>query len=104
MEKAFKALSESTRLELFLIINASPSICLCHLEDCFNLSISNLSRHLKELDSISLISSYKEGKWKYYSVTEYGQKFIKFINSILDEQTKNKFEQSLKLLKDSKKC
>lgn len=104
MEKAFKALSETTRLELFLIINASPDICLCNLEECFSLSISNLSRHLKELDSVGLISSYKKGKWKYYSITEYGQNFITFINSILDEQTKNKLEQSLKLLEESKKC
>lgn len=104
MEKAFKALSETTRLELFLIINASPNICLCNLEECFSLSISNLSRHLKELDSVGLISSYKKGKWKYYYITEYGQNFITFINSFLDEQTKNKLEQSLKLLEESKKC
>jgi DNA-binding transcriptional ArsR family regulator len=104
MEKAFKALSETTRLELFLIINASPHICLCNLENCFNLSISNLSRHLKELDSVGLISSYKKGKWKYYNVTERGQKFITFINAILDENTKNKLEQNLKLLENTKKC
>lgn len=104
MEKIFKALSEVTRLELFLIINASPDICLCNLEYCFNLSISNLSRHLKELDSVELISSYKKGKWKYYSITEFGQKFITFINSILDEPTKNKLEHSLKSLEESKKC
>lgn len=104
MEKAFKALSETTRLELFLIINASPDICLCNLEDCFSLSLSNLSRHLKELDSAGLVSSYKKGKWKYYSVTEYGQVFVTFTNSIIDELTKNKLEENLKLLERAKKC
>lgn len=104
MEKAFNALSETTRLELFLIINAIPNVCLCNLEDCFNLSVSNLSRHLKELDSVGLISSCKKSKWKYYSVTEYGQTFITFINSIIDEPTKAKLELSLKLLEGVKQC
>ena len=104
MEKAFKALSEITRLELFLIINALPNLCLCNLEGCFSISISNLSRHLKELDSAGLISSYKKGKWKYYGITEYGHAFITFINLLIDEQTKNKLEQNLKLLKETSLC
>lgn len=104
MEKAFRALSETTRLELFLIIHASPDICLCNLEDCFSLSISNLSRHLKELDSALLISSHKKGKWKYYNLTDYGHTFIKFINSIVDKSTKAKLIQNLKLLETTPKC
>lgn len=104
MEKAFKALSETTRLELFLIINALPNICLCNFEGCFNLSISNLSRHLKELDSAGLINFYKKGKWKYYSITKHGQAFVTFINSIIDESIKSKLEQNLKLLEEGKKC
>lgn len=104
MEKIFKALSDTTRLELFLIIHATPNICLCNLEDCFSLSISNLSRHLKELDSVDLISSYKKGKWKYYSVTEYGSGFITFINSICDNAIKTKLEHNLKLLNCRKVC
>jgi len=103
MGKTFKALSETTRLELFLIINASPDICLCHLENCFNLSISNLSRHLKELDAAGLISSFKKGKWKYYSITEYGQVFVTFTNSLVDESTRNKIEDNLKLLEEAKR-
>jgi DNA-binding transcriptional ArsR family regulator len=104
MEKAFKALSETTRLELFLIINALPDICLCHIEDCFSLSISNLSRHLKELDSAGLISSYKKGKWKYYKITEYGQLFVGFINSIIEEPLKVKLELKIDLLKGANQC
>lgn len=104
MEKAFKALSETTRLELFLIINVSPDICLCNLDNCFSLSISNLSRHLKELDYAGLISSYKKGKWKYYSVTEYGQTFVTFINSIIDKSTKAKLKQNLELVLGTRKC
>lgn len=104
MEKAFKALSETTRLGLFLIINSSPEICLCNLEGCFNLSISNLSRHLKELDSAGLINYYKKGKWKYYSITDYGRLFVIFINTNIDENTKLKLEQNLILLECGRQC
>ena len=104
MEKAFKALSDTTRLDLFLIINSFPEICLCNLEDCFNLSLSNLSRHLKELDSAGLIDYYKKGKLKYYSVTDYGHSFVIFVNTNMHENTKLKLEQNLKVLEEARLC
>lgn len=104
MEKAFKALSDTTRLELFLIIAEMPNICLCNLEFCFSLSISNLSRHLKELDSAGLINSYKGGKWKYYFITEYGRIFVEFIKSAIDEEAKTKLRQNIDLLKEARQC
>lgn len=76
MDKIFKALGDKTRLDLLLIIDNLPNICLCDLESCFTLSKSNLSRHLKELNNAGLLDITKKGKWKYYSVSDLGQDLV----------------------------
>lgn len=92
MDKVFKALGDKTRLEILLLINLHPSICLCHLECCFELSNSNLSRHLKELEQVNLITYKKITKWKHYQLSSLG------IN-IVDLITKNTDTRLLELIK-----
>ncbi|MFC4891739.1 ArsR/SmtB family transcription factor [Pseudofrancisella aestuarii] len=95
MEKIFKALGDRTRLDILLLISLNPDICLCHLENCFELSNSNLSRHLKELEQSGLVTSYKKTKWKHYQLSDIGNELAELIikiddkNSLL-EQIKNK--------------
>lgn len=94
MEKIFKALGEKNRLEILLIISLNPDICLCHIEDCFELSNSNLSRHLKELEQSGLVTSRKAAKWKHYQLSSIGNALVGFIikndEQNLLEQTKIK--------------
>ncbi len=85
MEKIFKALGDKTRRELLLIISNHSQICLCELESAFNLSTSNLSRHLKELEGAKLLSSEKVGKWKHYKISDLGSKSVEFICSVDSE-------------------
>jgi DNA-binding transcriptional ArsR family regulator len=92
MEAEFKALSEIVRLDLFLIISKSPEICLCDLEKFFTLSMSNISRHLKELESANLITFYKKGKWKYYLISDRGKVFVNFINSNMNEKMQSRLK------------
>ena len=82
MEKIFKAIGDKTRLEILLIIYLNTDICLCHIEDYFDLSNSNLSRHLKELDQVGLVTSYKTAKWKYYHVSPTGRHLVETIKKI----------------------
>lgn len=97
MEKIFKALGDRTRLETLLLMNQQPQLCLCHLEDFFELSNSNLSRHIKELEQNGLIRFKKQGKWKHYTVTELGTNCIELINKTnlitLSETAKDKIKE-----------
>lgn len=79
MEKIFKALGDKTRLEILLLISLNPDICLCHIEDCFELSNSNLSRHLKELEQSGIVISRKLSKWKHYQLSSIGNALVGFI-------------------------
>lgn len=92
MDKAFKALGDKTRLELLLIINELPDICLCDLVAHFLLSGSNLSRHLKELHQANLLEVDKKGKWKYYRISLFGNEFVKLVLA----QSEPSFLQSIK--------
>lgn len=87
MEKIFKALGDRTRLEILLLISLNPDICLCHLENCFELSNSNLSRHLKELEQSGLITSYKKTKWKHYQLNDIGNELAKLIIKVDDQSS-----------------
>jgi ArsR family transcriptional regulator len=104
MENYFKALSDKTRLEMFLLISINTDICLCKIEECFNLSNSNLSRHLKELERSKLIESNKQGIWKHYTITTLGQQFIKFINKLDNQTLLNRINAKNALLSKDKNC
>ena len=105
MEKIFKAIGDRTRLEILLIIYFNPNICLCHIEDYFDLSNSNLSRHLRELDQAGLVTSYKTTRWKYYQISTTGSYLVETIkkidseNVLLDE-VKTKIELINKIEKE----
>ena len=94
MEKIFKALGERTRLEILLLISLNPDICLCHIEECFHLSNSNLSRHLKELESSELVMTFKLSKWKHYQLSPLGKQIVELIKAIDNE---NLYQQVSKL-------
>ncbi len=85
MEKIFKALGERTRLEILLLISLNPDICLCHIEEYFHLSNSNLSRHLKELENSGLVVTFKISKWKHYQVSSLGKQMVELIKIIDNE-------------------
>lgn len=87
--KAFKALSNKNRLEIFNLLRTEKFGC--RLEECcsehascvtdiarqFNLAQSTVSHHLKELYSANLIKMEKRGLWVYCSVNEETVKRLK---------------------------
>ena len=104
MEKIFKALGDRTRLETLLLIGLNPAICLCHIEEYFNLSNSNLSRHLKELELTGLVQTNKVGKWKHYQISNLGVDFVNLIKKIDNEDLYNQVNAKNIILNKEPKC
>lgn len=46
----------------------SIGICVCEFEDCFGMSQSRISYHLRRLKEAGLIYEEKRGKWSFYSL------------------------------------
>lgn len=104
MEKIFKALGDKTRLEILILIGLNPDICLCHIEDCFSLSNSNLSRHLKEIENASLVNTHKIGKWKHYQLSEIGNQLIELIKNLDNHELYNSVQAKNAVLNKEPKC
>ncbi len=63
----FKALADRTRLTILATLAASAEpICVCDLNEGFDLEQPTISHHLKVLRDAGLIGSERRGSWAYY--------------------------------------
>ena len=65
----FKALSDSTRLEILEMIK-DKELCACQIIKKFNITQPTLSYHMKILKDVGLINCTKNGSWMHYSLNE----------------------------------
>lgn len=69
----FKALGDSTRLEIFRLVAAQRApICACDVVDRFDVSQPTISHHMKVLRDAGLITVSRRGVWAYYAVDARG--------------------------------
>jgi ArsR family transcriptional regulator, arsenate/arsenite/antimonite-responsive transcriptional repressor len=63
----FKALADPTRLRILaMLAESSSSMCVCDLNEGFELEQPTISHHLKVLRKAGLVSSERKGTWVYY--------------------------------------
>ena len=65
--KLFSALSDITRLRIYLLLHECE-LCVCELASILNMEQSRISHALRILREADLIDSKREGKWVIYSV------------------------------------
>lgn len=61
----FKALSDETRLRIFLLLK--DELCVCQIQVALAMSQTKISRHLTVLRTAGLVIARREGLWMYYS-------------------------------------
>ncbi len=62
----FKALSDETRLRIYLLLGRGE-LCVCQIQVALAMSQAKVSRHLTVLRHAGLVTSRREGLWMYYS-------------------------------------
>ena len=73
MLAVFKALADSTRLDVFrLIATQEVEICACDIVDRFDVSQPTIAHHLKVLRNAGLITVSRRGVWAYYAADPQG--------------------------------
>ena len=78
----FKALADSTRLEIVDMISCGE-LCACMILERFHITQPTLSHHMKILCDCRLVNGRKEGKWIYYSLDETTvQEFKNFLSEV----------------------
>ena len=63
--KIFSALSDVTRLRIFLLLQESE-LCVCELGSILGMEQSRISHALRVLRETDLVGSRREGKWIIY--------------------------------------
>ena len=63
----FKALSDSTRLRILLLLQYGE-LCVCEVEEVLGMKQSRISRHLNILRNAGLAEARYVGRWVFYSL------------------------------------
>ena len=66
----FKALSDSTRLRMLLLLLNHGELCVCDLMESLQIPQSTASRHLALLRNAGLVDGQRRGTWMYYQIVE----------------------------------
>jgi ArsR family transcriptional regulator len=93
MSAAFKALSNETRLGVFEKISLAPCQAMlnknnrpsvCSIADNFNISLSTISHHMKELRNAGLIDCERKGQFIFCEPNaETIKMMVEYLNSII---------------------
>ncbi len=62
----FKALADPTRVAIVNRLSSLEEVCVCDLNDAFDLSQPTISHHLKILRAAGLVEADRRGTWAYY--------------------------------------
>ena len=80
--KTIGSLNDETRIKILHFININGEVCVCDIENSFDMIQSRISRHLKILKDGGFLRVERKGRWAYYSVRT---PLDKFRQNILEE-------------------
>ncbi len=79
-----KLVAEENRLKLICILRQGEC-CVCEMNNYFDMSQSLISHHLSSLRKEELVDSRRDGRRKYYFLTQKGEKISDLIFDLLKE-------------------
>jgi ArsR family transcriptional regulator len=62
----FCALGDPVRMQIVQLLARQPALCVCEIQQVFDLGQPTISHHLRILRDAGLVGSEKRGVWAYY--------------------------------------
>ena len=62
------SINDETRLKILNFIHQNGEVCVCDIENAFNMIQSRVSRHLKILKEGGFLKVERRGRWAFYSI------------------------------------
>lgn len=62
------SINDETRIKILRFIQINTKVCVCDIENSFDMIQSRISRHLKILKDGGFLKVEREGRWAYYSI------------------------------------
>lgn len=82
--KTISSINDETRVRILRFINENGKVCVCDIENSFQMIQSRISRHLKILKDGGFLKVERQGTWAYYSIRDplddFRQSILKEIN------------------------
>lgn len=66
--QTISAINDETRIKILRFVNENGEVCVCDIENAFDMIQSRISRHLKILREAGFLRVERRGKWAYYSI------------------------------------
>ncbi len=64
----FSALGDPIRLKIVELLARHDALCVCELQEAFDIGQPTVSHHLKMLLDAGLVEVQRRGTWAYYSL------------------------------------
>jgi len=84
--KTISSINDVTRVKILRFIADSGEVCVCDVENAFEMIQSRVSRHLKILKDAGFLKVDRRGRWAYYSIRtpldKFRQEILKEISYI----------------------
>jgi ArsR family transcriptional regulator len=65
---AFHALGDEIRLKIVRLLAQHEALCVCEVQQAFEVGQPTISHHLKILRDTGLVDVQRKGTWAYYSL------------------------------------
>jgi len=65
---AFRALGDEIRLKILKLLSQHDALCVCEIQQAFEVGQPTISHHLKVLREAGLIDVTRRGTWAYYAL------------------------------------
>lgn len=66
----FKVLSDPNRVKILSIIYENKDVCVCKIQEQFDITQPTLSYHMKLLQDVKLVECWKEGTQCHYKLND----------------------------------
>ncbi|HXF81655.1 MAG TPA: metalloregulator ArsR/SmtB family transcription factor [bacterium] len=66
--EVLRALGDPTRLKMVLLLARHEALCVCELQQAFDLGQPTVSHHLRILREAGLVEVTRRGTWAYYAL------------------------------------
>jgi len=66
--KTIGATNDETRVQILRFIDTHEEVCVCDIENAFEMIQSRISRHLKILREAGFLKVERRGRWAHYSI------------------------------------
>ncbi len=68
--QTISAINDDTRVKILHFIKQNKEVCVCDIENAFNMIQSRISRHLKILKDAGFLKVDRRGRWAFYSIRD----------------------------------